>query len=107
MDIETLHEQFGDKAQEVLQNVRLIAESYADACYILSLDIEDAENAILDAARQYGGCVSCRYSRASRNAEEFARKRGTLPIILRTCVLGLRQEVCTAREPIIPGGEEE
>ncbi len=107
MDIETLQERFGDKAKEVLANVGPIAESYADACYVLGLDIEDAESAILGMAQRFGGCVSCRYSRASRDADKYAREKGTLPVALRTCVLGLSQEGCTAREPIVPEGVTE
>lgn len=106
MDVKTLYERFGERAEEVLANVGPIAESYADACYVLGLDIEDAENAVLDAAQRYGGCVSCRHSRASRNADVYARQKSTLPVTMRTCILGLRQEGCTAREPIIPEGGE-
>jgi hypothetical protein len=102
MDAMTLLERFGKQAEQVLANVRPVAESYADACHVLGLDIEDAENAILDMAQQYGGCVSCRFSRASQNADVYARQKGVLPVGIRGCALGLRQETCTAREPIIP-----
>jgi hypothetical protein len=102
VDIQTLHKEFGENAQVVLSNVVPIAESYLDACDVLGLEIEDAENAILSVAKQYGGCVRCRHSRAVRGAEEYARKRGALPVTMRTCVLGLCQDTCQARESIIP-----
>jgi len=99
---EDLRNEFGDNAGVVLNNVSIIADSYTDAALALDIDLDAVERAILNAAKQYSGCVSCRYSRASRNAEEFARKRGTLPVMLRTCVLGLRQETCSARESVFP-----
>ena len=68
----------------------------------LNLDQDAVERAILRAARQYSGCVGCRYSRASHNADEYARKRGALPVTMRGCVLDLEQETCSAFEPIIP-----
>ena len=102
MEANELKAEFGESAGVVLNNVSIIADSYTDAALVLDIDLNAVERAVLGAARQYGGCVSCRYSRASRNAEEFARKRSTLPVMLRTCVLGLRQETCSARESVFP-----
>jgi len=104
MNAEELVERYGDQAGAVLSNVVAVAESYAGAAMLLDLDdLDGVERAVLSAAEQYGSCVGCRYSRASRNAEEYARKRGALPVTMRSCILGLRQEGCSAFEPIIPG----
>lgn len=103
MDIQTLHERFGEHAEAVLSNAVIIAESYTDAALVLNIELEDVENAIINAASQYGGCVACRYSRASRNADAYARQRGSLPITMRGCILGLSQTGCSSFEPIIPG----
>lgn len=103
MDIKTLEPRFGENAEAVLSNVVDIAESYLDAAYTLNLEPEDVEYAVLNVAGKYGGCVACRYSRATRNAEVYARQRGSLPVTMRSCILGLRQDVCDSFEPIIPG----
>jgi len=102
VDVAELQKRYGDNADIVLSNVAVVAESYTDAALALDLDADAVERAVLSAARQYGGCVGCRHSRASRNADEYARKRGALPVTMRGCVLGLRQETCSAFEPIIP-----
>ena len=102
MQVDDLRSEFGESAAAVLSNVAVIAESYTDAALALDIDLDAVERAVLSAARQWGGCVSCRHSRASRNAEEYARKRGALPVTTRTCILGLRQETCSARESIFP-----
>jgi len=105
MKAEELAERYGDQAETVLSNVVAVAESYLDAAMLLDLDdLDGVERAVLSTAEQYGGCASCRYSRAARNAEEYTRQRGALPITVRTCILGLRQDGCSAFEPIIPGG---
>nr|MBC7245421.1 hypothetical protein [Chloroflexota bacterium] len=101
MNAEALLERYGGKARQVLENVRPIAESYIDACLVLDLDAEDAEDAIL-ALAEMEGCLSCQHSRAPRNAEEAARQKGYLPVQIRSCALGLSQDGCTARKPIIP-----
>jgi len=104
MKAEELVERYGDRAEAVLSNVVTVAESYLDAAMQLDLDdLDGVERAILDVAEKHSGCVGCRYSRASRNAEEYARKRGALPVTMRGCILGLRQEDCSAFEPIMPG----
>ncbi len=102
MQTEDLRGEFGDSADVVLNNVSIIADSYTDAALVLDIDLDAVEQAILSAAKQYSGCVSCRHSRASRNAEEYARKRGALPVMMRSCILGLRQDTCSARESIFP-----
>ncbi len=89
-----------------MSDISDIVESYTDAATILGLDPEDVKQAILDAARRYSGCIACRYSRAPRNAEEFARNRGTLPILRRSCVLGLRQDDCGAFAPLLEEGRQ-
>lgn len=102
MNADELRKEFGDKADEIARTVAVIADSYTDAALVLDLGIDAVERAVLDMARRYAGCVSCRYSQAGRNADEYALKRGSLPITTRGCVLGLRQEGCTAYEPIVP-----
>ncbi|RLC53801.1 MAG: hypothetical protein DRI80_19785 [Chloroflexota bacterium] len=103
MKAEELAKRYGDQAEVVLSNVVTVAESYVDAALVVDVDMDSVERAVLDAAEKYSGCVGCRYSRASRNAEEYARRRGSLPITMRRCILGLRQDGCSAFEPIIPG----
>jgi hypothetical protein len=102
MDRAELHREFGDRAEIILSNVAVVADSYTDAALVLDLDEDAVERAILSAARQYAGCVGCRYSRATRTADAYARKRGAPPVTMRSCVLGLAQGSCSAFEPIIP-----
>lgn len=102
METNDLKAEFGENAGMALNNVAIIADSYTDAALVLDIDLDAVEKAVLGAARQYSGCVSCRYSRASRQAEEYARKRGTLPVMMRGCVLGLSQGTCSARESVFP-----
>ena len=101
MNAERMMEKCGANAKQVLEAVYPIAESYADACLFLGLETEAAEDAILSMAGKYGGCLNCRHSRATERAVDYARQRGTLPITSRGCILGLRQDGCQAREPII------
>lgn len=102
MQTEDLRGEFGDSADIVLSNIGVIADSYTDAALALDIDLDAVERAILSAAKQYGGCVSCRYSRAGKDADQYAAKRGRLPVTVRACVLGLRQETCSARESVFP-----
>jgi len=99
--METLEERFRENTAAVLSNAAVIAESYRGAAYILNLEMEDVRNAVIGYAERYGGCVSCRHSRAPRNAEEYARRHGTLPITMRGCALSLSQNSCGSFEPIM------
>lgn len=102
MQTEDLRGEFGESADIVLSNVGIIANGYTDAALALDIDLDAVERAVLGAAKQYGGCVSCRYSRAGRDADQYAAKRGRLPVTIRTCALGLRQETYSARESVFP-----
>jgi hypothetical protein len=102
MRVDELQREFGDYAEAALNNVAIIAESYRNAALALDIDMDDVEKAVLNAAREWGGCVSCRHSRAPSNADKYARQRGALLVMMRTCILGLRQETCGARESIFP-----
>ena len=83
-----------------LKNLQAVVESYAGAAAVLDLSISDVEKAIVSAAQRYGGCMSCLYSRAPRDASEYAYQRGALPVMRRRCVLGLSQSTCGSFEPI-------
>ena len=98
MRADDLRGEFGEQADDIVA----IAESYVEAATELGLDMDAVKRAILSAAREWGGCVSCRFSRAPRDAAEYARQRGSLPVMMRTCLLGLRQETCSARESVFP-----
>lgn len=57
-------------------------------------DWEACEKALRTHARQFGGCISCIYSRM--HPEGLSRKGN--PWYMRTCILGLKQDTCGMHE---------
>jgi hypothetical protein len=86
-----------------LINATTIATSYLAAADYLGIDFGEIKKAIMDMALHHNGCVACLYSRAPHDATEYARKRGTLPLMMRGCALRRRPDRCSSFEPIIPG----
>ncbi len=76
------------------KGLRMVAERFLKRHEVadLGLKIEDVEKVLLEHAKNYGGCINCIYS---------APYHGRFTWLARHCVLGLRQDSCPARKPII------
>jgi len=72
-----------------------------------SLEYEDIARALIEHARQYGGCMSCVHSRPYKRMldERLEQGKNIRPADIwyaRTCPLGLSQERCgSAYKPIV------
>jgi len=64
---------------------------------VLGLTREEVKAALIAHARQWGGCVNCLYSTPN--------PRGRFSWVARGCVLGLRQDTCGMRRPIVEARE--
>jgi hypothetical protein len=69
-----------------------LISSYAYLCDGLS--DEEIEKALRSHAKQWGGCISCRFSIAHKDCKE---REGNI-WYYRSCQVGLKQETCEMQE---------
>ena len=76
------------------EGLRKVAERFMQRKEVrdLGLTPEDVEKVLLEHAKRYGGCINCVYS---------APYHGRFTWIARHCTLGLKQDNCTMKKPII------
>ncbi|MEM3424628.1 MAG: hypothetical protein QXI42_02290 [Thermoproteota archaeon] len=95
ISIKELAEQYFQNAVKILAEQELLKNDYEkarDAAMILLMDREKLEAILEKIALQYGGCVSCCYSRPYPGAP--------VKLLARSCALGLNQEGCRKWERI-------
>lgn len=93
MDLRSLAREYIKMAREVLERAKSEPVDYwtlRQALEIASMGENRLVEVLRELARRHGGCVSCRRSRPAG-----------LSLTMRECELGLSQDRCNRREPLL------